>query len=59
MLHDLRTMQPVEGQERVMVPGDPERYAYEERIEKGIPIHPEVLDDLHDVARRTGVRALF
>jgi LDH2 family malate/lactate/ureidoglycolate dehydrogenase len=59
MLHELRTMQPVEGQERVMVPGDPERYAYEERIEKGIPIHPEVLDDLHDVARRTGVRALF
>jgi len=59
MLHDLRSMEPVEGQERVMVPGDPERYAYEERIEKGIPVHPEVLNDLYDVARRTGVRAPF
>lgn len=59
MLHDLRSMEPVEGQERVMVPGDPERIAYENRSERGIPVHPEVLNDLREVGRRAGVATPF
>ncbi|MEZ4568900.1 MAG: Ldh family oxidoreductase [Thermomicrobiales bacterium] len=44
MLHSLRESAPAEGQTRVVVPGDPEREAYEDRIERGIPVHPEVVE---------------
>jgi LDH2 family malate/lactate/ureidoglycolate dehydrogenase len=39
----------------VLIPGDPERWAEEERSRSGIPLVMPVVEDLRDVARRTGV----
>lgn len=59
MLHTLRTSEPMPGQERVMVPGDPEAEAYEERIERGIPVHPEVVETLREVGVEASVDVPF
>ena len=59
MLHSLRTSAPAEGQMRVMVPGDPEREAYEDRTERGIPVHPEVVETLREVGTDAGVDIPF
>ena len=37
------------GHERVLVPGQPEDEAYKERIQSGIPLHPEVIDWFRDI----------
>jgi LDH2 family malate/lactate/ureidoglycolate dehydrogenase len=59
MLGDLRSMEPIEGQERVMVPGDPELIARAERLERGIPLHPLVIDELRELGDERGVPAPF
>ena len=37
---------PVEGQEQVLIPGDPEREMEAERLERGIPLLHSVVEDL-------------
>ena len=37
------------GHERVLVPGQPEDETYKERIQSGIPLHPEVIDWFRDI----------
>jgi LDH2 family malate/lactate/ureidoglycolate dehydrogenase len=59
MLGDLRSMEPIHGQERVMVPGDPEAIAYADRIERGVPVHPVVLAELRELAEDQGVEVPF
>lgn len=59
MLGDLRGMEPVAGQERVYVPGDPEAIAYADRTERGVPVHPVVVEELRELAREVGVRTPF
>jgi L-2-hydroxycarboxylate dehydrogenase (NAD+) len=59
MLGQIRDAQPAEGHERVMVPGDPELIAKADRLERGIPLHPLVIEDLRDVGERKGVPAPF
>jgi L-2-hydroxycarboxylate dehydrogenase (NAD+) len=59
MLSDLRGMEPIEGQERVMVPGDPELIARADRLERGIPLHPLVVDELRELGEERGVPAPF
>jgi len=41
-----RSAQPVEGQEQVLIPGDPEREMESERLERGIPLLHSVVEDL-------------
>lgn len=44
--------EPVHGQTRVMIPGDPEREMEEERKQFGIPLLQAVWDDLTEMAQR-------
>jgi LDH2 family malate/lactate/ureidoglycolate dehydrogenase len=47
-----RSAKPVAGQERVIIPGDPERENEEERIAKGIPLNGKVVEDLKSLAKK-------
>jgi L-2-hydroxycarboxylate dehydrogenase (NAD+) len=38
-----------------LIPGDPERRAEEERSKKGVPLVMPVVEELRDIAKRTGV----
>ena len=50
-----RQAKTVEGQERVLIPGDPERAMEEERLQQGIPLLSPVVDDLKALAERFAV----
>ncbi len=52
MLGELRRARPAEGAERVLVPGDLEYETEQERRANGIPVHPEVLAKLREIAYR-------
>jgi LDH2 family malate/lactate/ureidoglycolate dehydrogenase len=54
-LRTLRGTRPAPGTAGPLIPGDPEREAEKERDAAGIPLLPPVLEDLRDIARRTGV----
>ena len=47
-----RAAKPVEGQPRVLIPGDPEREMNEIRIKQGIPLNPKVVEDLKELAKK-------
>lgn len=50
-----RNAKPTPGQDRVLIPGDPEREYEQERMEKGIPIVASVVDDLKAVGEKFGI----
>ena len=50
-----RSAEPIDGNERVLIPGDPERETEKTRMEQGIPLHLSVLEDLNNLAERFGV----
>jgi LDH2 family malate/lactate/ureidoglycolate dehydrogenase len=54
-LNRFRAAKPVEGQERVLVPGDPEREFEEARRVNGIPLLPVVVEDLHSLGKKFGI----
>lgn len=41
-----RSAKTIDGQEKVLIPGDPEREMSEVRMIEGIPLNPKVVDDL-------------
>jgi len=45
-----RKAKTIEGEERVIIPGDPEREMEELRRKDGIPINPKVVEDLKELA---------
>ncbi|MFZ2907400.1 MAG: Ldh family oxidoreductase [Cyclobacteriaceae bacterium] len=47
-----RSAKTVEGQPRVLIPGDPEREMNEIRIKDGIPLNPKVVDDLTELGKK-------
>lgn len=51
-----RAAKPVPGQERVLIPGDPEREAEAERLNKGIPLLNAVTENLKELGERFDVR---
>jgi len=51
----LRATRPSPGTPGVLIPGDPERIAQEERDAHGVPLLPPVVEELRDISRRTGV----
>ena len=59
MLAELRAAEPIEGQARVYVPGDPEDIALADRLERGIPVHPTVVEQLRALGAETGVPVPF
>lgn len=50
-----RSSKPIEGQARVLIPGDPERETEVMRRENGIHLNPKVEEDLKEVARKFSV----
>ena len=54
-----RSAKPVKGQERVLIPGDPEREMEEERKTNGIPLLKPVIDDLKFLAEKFAVEFHF
>jgi len=53
-----RSARPVPGQQRVLIPGDPEREMENERRTNGIPLLPAVVNDLNGLAEKFGVAPL-
>ena len=53
-----RNARPTEGNEKVLIPGDPEREFEAERMEMGIPLHDSVLKELNQLADKLGVKKL-
>src|SRR6185369_564996 len=49
-----RSAKTVAGQERVLIPGDPEREAQKDRMENGIPLLSAVVKDLRELGERFG-----
>lgn len=45
-----RSTKPMPGQQAVLIPGDPEREAEEDRTRNGVPVIQAVVDDLNAVA---------
>lgn len=50
-----RSATPIPGQERVLIPGDPEREMESQRLKAGIPLLPAVVNDLKGLADKFGV----
>ncbi|WP_034256668.1 Ldh family oxidoreductase [Adhaeribacter aquaticus] len=51
----MRGSKPQPGQKEVLIPGDPERRAYEQLMKEGINLNKEVVSSLEEVARHTGI----
>ncbi len=59
MLGALRRSTPAEGHEQVFVPGDPEAIARIERLERGVTIHPQVVEELRGLGAERGIPTPF
>src|SRR5204862_1625121 len=55
LIRALRATRPAPGTSGPLIPGDPEREAQAVRDVDGIPLNATVLEDLREIARRTGV----
>jgi LDH2 family malate/lactate/ureidoglycolate dehydrogenase len=47
-----RNARPIKGEEKVLVPGDPEREFEMERMKNGIPLLNQVIDDLQSLSEK-------
>lgn len=47
-----RSAKPIEGQPRVLIPGDPEREMNAIRLKDGIPLNEKVVEDLKELAKK-------
>ncbi|MFA0962614.1 Ldh family oxidoreductase [Roseivirga sp. BDSF3-8] len=54
-IETFRNSQTIAGQDRVMIPGDPEREMEKERTENGIPLLEPVINDLKSLADKFGI----
>ena len=50
-----RAAKPVAGQEKVLIPGDPEREFEAERMQSGIPVVASVIEDLQKLSEQFGL----
>jgi L-2-hydroxycarboxylate dehydrogenase (NAD+) len=50
-----REAKTIEGQEKLIIPGDPEREISQIRIKEGIPLNDKVVEDLKELSARLGV----
>lgn len=54
-IHTMRGTKPLPGQQEVLIPGDPERLAYQKRMKEGVPVNREVVASLEAIAAHTGI----
>jgi LDH2 family malate/lactate/ureidoglycolate dehydrogenase len=54
-INTFRSSKPAEGQERVLIPGDPEREAEIRIRREGIKLVPAIKDDLVAIARELNI----
>lgn len=54
-IESFRNAKPAEGQERVLIPGDPERESEKRVMQEGISLIPQVETDLKNIAARFGL----
>ncbi len=54
-IQTFRNAETAKGQERVLIPGDPERELTIERQKNGIPLHEQVVKDLEELGNKFGV----
>ena len=54
LIRTFRATRPAPGATAVLIPGDPERWAEEERSKNGVPLVMPVVEELRDIAKRTG-----
>lgn len=54
-IRGFRSAKTVAGEEKVLIPGDPERETEEERMKQGIPLAESVFNDLKQVGSKFGV----
>ena len=54
-IETFRTAKPTEGQERVLIPGDPEREAEVRIMKEGIKLVPAIREDLRVIARELDI----
>lgn len=54
-IEEFRKTPPINGQEAVLIPGDPEHKAEKDRTRNGIPVIQAVIDDLNFVSATTRV----
>lgn len=50
-----RMAKTVDGEEKVLIPGDPEREMNAHRLVHGIPLNPKVVEDLKELGAKLGV----
>jgi LDH2 family malate/lactate/ureidoglycolate dehydrogenase len=55
-IHGFRNCRTIPGEEKVLVPGDPEREFEVERMENGIPLLESVVDDLKKLGERLSLK---
>jgi LDH2 family malate/lactate/ureidoglycolate dehydrogenase len=55
-IRTFRGAKPAKGEERVLIPGDPEREAEERNRKEGIKLVPAVVEDLKTIAAELGIR---
>ncbi len=58
-IRGFRSAQPIHSDQPVLVPGDPERIAEQDRLQNGIPLLPVVLNDLNDLSDRLNLPRLL
>lgn len=56
MIATLRATKPAPGTSGPLIPGDPEREELAVRLEQGVPLVDPVIEDLHSIAKRRGLR---
>ncbi|HTF18264.1 MAG TPA: Ldh family oxidoreductase [Chryseolinea sp.] len=54
-INRFRSARTIDGQDHVIIPGDPERMMHIERMEVGIPLNPKVVEDLTELGMRLNV----
>jgi len=57
-IETFRNSKPAEGQEKVLIPGDPEREMEVIRRKEGIPIMPALVDKVNEIAMELGIERL-
>ncbi len=54
-IDEMRATPPIPGVDHVRVPGDIEAENKADRLENGVPLYPDVIDNLRDIAQRLDI----